>query len=164
MLKPIVACSLILASAGCAAIMKAQQEEEARKEARAIQVREARSACYEGVKRDDLAGSLYDVLTGRRYKVTTAIRGSVATDWNEDGNGNRSKVEARVEEGRTETCKVVTLTVTIETKDPATGNWAAASQEIVTGIEDGIYLDIHTKAKTLEPAKPATAEASAGQQ
>jgi hypothetical protein len=146
---------LIVGLGGCAAMAKQQQEDEAKAAQRSAEIREARSACY-SAKRDDLAGVVYDVLVGHRYKVTTAVRGNVATEWLE-GDAVRSKIEARVEEGRTETCKVVTLTAVAEALDQASGEWTA-SQDAATTLEDDLYAEIHAKGQSLSPPVATAAQ------
>jgi hypothetical protein len=141
-----------LALGGCAAMAKQQQEDDARAAQRAAAIREARAACY-SAKRDDLAGVVYDAVVGRRYKVTTAVRGNVVTEWLE-GDVIRSKIEAKVEEGRTEGCKAVTIVAAAESLDTASGEWMP-SVEASTTLEDDLYIDIHAKSASFTPVAAA---------
>ena len=176
--KILISAASIIAMAGCAGMLKQQQEEEARRAQHDAFVREARSACYEGVKRDDLAGIVYDVLVGRRYDIDVAMRGIVSTKWLNNAS-TRSKVNVRVEEGRVETCRVVTLTVAAEVEDSSgggatygnvgSGNWIPGAADVARAIEDDLYTDIHAKAKSMAPAsatppKPSEPTLSTGQQ
>lgn len=151
------AAAVIAAVAGCASYWQHQREREAQRAQREAAVRDARAACYEGVGRDDLAAAVYDALVGRRYEVATALRGRVTTQWLEE-TSQRSKVEVQVEDGLRETCKVATIRVSAETRDPSKNEWVAAP-DLAHQIEDDIYLDVHTRAQQLAAKAPTTAGA-----
>jgi hypothetical protein len=146
-MKLVVALALAITTAGCPAMMKVKEDDLRRKESRAALIAEARAACYP-MKREVVMDVVYDVLTERRFPVTSAVRGKISTTWRVEG-AQKSTVEAMIDEPRGKECFVVTLAAEVEASPPPKEGINPALP-----LEDELYLEIYERASALAPPAP----------